>query len=227
MVVIQGCWELRSTSVGKKKRQTKNCMAAFHTHPRKSKNEYSVLQDTVSEARKKLHLASSYGHPTWPQETRTASSNLCRCSGQRHRPDKRGAWNYHEGQKCLESHHRNPTEVDLVSEWNRGITAGVGRGQSAPDTSHRDISPDLPGKERQRNRENGEEKKENRNWEGGKLKMKGGKLQNEERTYFFFFSLFKTTEICFGSTKIGLFSTGKSISRREKINLLRLCLWTP
>ena len=62
-VVTQGCWELLSTSVGKIKRQTKNCMETFHTYPRKLKNNNSDLQGTVSDARRKLHLASSCGHP--------------------------------------------------------------------------------------------------------------------------------------------------------------------
>ena len=39
--------------------------------------------------------------------------------------------------------------------------------------------------------------------------MKGGKFKIEERTFFFFFfllfSLFKTTEICFGCTKMKIF----------------------
>ena len=35
--------------------------------------------------------------------------------------------------------------------------------------------------------------------------------------FFFCFSLFKTTEICFGSTETGIFYREKSISRREKI----------
>ena len=70
-----------------------------------------------------------------------------------------------------------------------GVTAG-GRGAGCPpDTSHREISADLPhtlltgkflltygekrGKEK---RENGKEKKENQKREGGKLKMEGGKI---------------------------------------------------
>ena len=42
--------------------------------------------------------------------------------------------------------------------------------------------------------------------------MEGEKLQNVERTFFFFFciSLFKTTEICFGSTGKKHFTPGKN-----------------
>ena len=40
------------------------------------------------------------------------------------------------------------------------------------------------------------------------------KFKNEGRT--FFFSLFKTTKICFGSTKMEIFYREKSISRRKK-----------
>ena len=59
--------------------------------------------------------------------------------------------------------------------------------------------------------ENGEEKKKNRKREDGNWKWKEEKIQNEER-FSFFFSLVKTTEICFGSTKMGNFLPGKSIS---------------
>ena len=60
-----------------------------------------------------------------------------------------------------------------------GVTAGGGAGGRVPlDTSHREISAVLPGKERQ------------------------GKKGN---------SLFKTTEICFGYTKMGIFYREKAI----------------
>ena len=55
----------------------------------------------------------------WTQETWTGSNNLCGRSGQGHRPDNGWSCNYHEGQRCLESHRRRPTGVDLVSEWVR------------------------------------------------------------------------------------------------------------
>ena len=57
------------------------------------------------------------------------------------------------------------------------------------------------GKEK---RENGAEKKENQKREGEQFRME--KLQNEERTFFLFF--LKTTEICFGSTEMGIFLPG-------------------
>ena len=47
------------------------------------------------------------------------------------------------------------------------------------------------------------------------LKLKEEKLQNEKMT--FCFSLFKTTEICFGSTKMGIFYQDKAVHVREKI----------
>ena len=43
-----------------------------------------------------------------------------------------------------------------------------------PDTFHRELSGDLPGKKE--NMENGEEKKENQKREGRKFKMEGGKV---------------------------------------------------
>ena len=98
------------------------------------------------------------------------------------------------------------------------LTAGGGGGAECPsDTSHREISADLPGKERQ-----GE--KGNWGWKEGKLKKGRWKLENGRRKsykmrtwgedfffFFFSFSLFKTTEICFRSTKMGIFY-------REKIH---------
>ena len=72
------------------------------------------------------------------------------------------------------------------------ITDGAG-GRVPPDTSHREISDDLPGKERQGKRENREEKKENRKREGRKLNMEGGKVtkwgggEGEDLLFFFFF----------------------------------------
>ena len=81
--------------------------------------------------------------------------------------------------------------------------------------------------------ENWEEKKENCKMEGGKFEMEVGKVL---RTCFLFcFSLLKTTKICFGCTKMGIFypektfHAGKKIWKwndfapSEKIYLLRPC----
>ena len=98
------------------------------------------------------------------------------------------------------------------------------------DISHREISADLPGKERlEKKRKNGREKKENRKREFGILKMESAQGFQKWREdpffvclfgfclfvclfvlfcfvfvlFLFCFPLFKTTEICFGSTKMG------------------------
>ena len=63
------------------------------------------------------------------------------------------------------------------------------------------------------------EKKENCEREGGKKEMEVRKVIKRGEDFFFFFfafSLLKTTEICFGSTKMGIFYREKNISRREK-----------
>ena len=66
----------------------------------------------------------------------------------------------------------------------------------------------------------GAEKEENRKREGGKLKI-GGKVTKWEEDFpppfFFCCSLFKTTEICFGSTKMGIFYREKAFHARLKI----------
>ena len=53
--------------------------------------------------------------------------------------------------------------------------------------------------------------------------MEGGELQNEERT-FFRFSLLKTTEICFGSTKMGIFYQEKAFHAGKKSGKMTLPL---
>ena len=78
-------------------------------------------------------------------------------------------------------------------------------------------SADLLGKERQ-----GKMEQKRRKIEKGKMekwKWKEEKLQNAERTFFFLFccSLFKTTEICFGSTKIGIFYREKAFYTGKEI----------
>ena len=109
---------------------------------------------------------------------------------------------------------------------------GGGRGQSAPETSDREIFADVSGKKRQG--------KKGKGWKlrrkEGNCKMKGEKFEMEvvkiiksgedffflfffSFSFFFFFfcfSLLKTTEICFRLPK-WKFSTGKNILRREKI----------
>ena len=101
-----------------------------------------------------------------------------------------------------------------------GITGGGQGVRVPPETSDREIFADLPGKKRHGKRGKGVkiEKKNGKNgrWEieNGRWKSKSYKMR---RGLFFCFSLFKTTKICFGSTKMEIFYREKSISRREKI----------
>ena len=87
-----------------------------------------------------------------------------------------------------------------------GVTGGGAGGQSAPpETSDREIFADVSGKKRQGKKGKGV-KIEKRRWEIGNGSRKTS--ENEVRTFFFFFfcfSLLKTTKICFGSTKMGIF----------------------
>ena len=64
-----------------------------------------------------------------------------------------------------------------------------------------------------------EKKKENCKRERGKLKMEGGKVRKWFFFFFFFFcfSLFKTTKICFGSTKMEIFYQEKAFHAGKKI----------
>ena len=104
-----------------------------------------------------------------------------------------------------------------------GITVG-GREEECPlSTSHQEISAYLLGKARWKEKwKNGEEKKENQKREGGKFKMEGGK-DTKWGEYLFCFSLFKTIEICFGCTKMGIsywkknkhFTPGKKIRKND------------
>ena len=110
--------------------------------------------------------------------------------------------------------------VILLWEWtlyhNSDVTGGGGQGGRVPP---RDF---CPGKfcwrigkkeaiEEGKRGENWEEKKENWKREGGKLEMEVGKVIRRGKDFFFFFcfSLLKTTEICFGSTEMEIFYTGK------------------
>ena len=84
-------------------------------------------------------------------------------------------------------------------------------GKMSPDTSHWEIFADLRGKEREGRKGKWIGQKENRKREVGKLKMEGGKLQNEERT----FSLLKLLKFVLGLPKWE-FSTGKKHFRPGK-----------
>ena len=48
------------------------------------------------------------------------------------------------------------------------------------------------------------------------MKMEGGKVRVED-FFFFCFSLFKTTKICFGSNKLDIFYWEKAFHTRKKI----------
>ena len=79
-----------------------------------------------------------------------------------------------------------------------------------------------------------QKKKENRKKEGGKLKMEGGNVTKRGEDFFVLFlflffvsdlllllllfcSLFKRTEICFGSTKMEIFYRRKAFYAGKKI----------
>ena len=114
-----------------------------------------------------------------------------------------------------------------LGQW-RNKQVGEEGGTLPPETSDREISVDLPGKERQ-----GKMDQERRKIK----KMVRWKIENGRRKsykmrrgppLFFFFSLFKTTEICFGSTKMGIFYQERAfhISRQEKNQEIWLCpIW--
>ena len=112
--------------------------------------------------------------------------------------------------------------VSTHKQWRNRRGGGGGGGEECPppETSDREISADVPGKKRHgKNGKvgNRKEKKENCKGEGKKSKMGGesSKMRGED-LFFLHFSLFKTSEICFGSTKIENFLTGEKNSRREK-----------
>ena len=61
-------------------------------------------------------------------------------------------------------------------------------------------------------------KREVKNW-----KLKEEKLLGKDPCFFFFFSLFKMTKICFGSTKIEIFYQEKAFHAGKKNQEKWLC----
>ena len=97
-----------------------------------------------------------------------------------------------------------------------GVTDGGA--ECPPETSDWEISADLQGKERgKEKRENGAEKKENQKREGGKLKMEGGKFTKWGEDPFFLLFTFEHHWNLFWVYQNGSFLPGKNISRHEKI----------
>ena len=80
---------------------------------------------------------------------------------------------------------------------------------------------DLPGKERQGKKGNGEEEKENGKREGGKFKMEVEKSMKMSKfsLYFFAFHFFETTENCFGSTKKKISTWKKHFMRGKNLGM--------
>ena len=95
-------------------------------------------------------------------------------------------------------------------------------GRLPPETSDWGISADLPGKKRQgKNGKEGKMERKRRKIVKGKVEIENGrrgwKFQNKKRTFFFFcFSLFKTTKICFGSTRMEIFYRKKAFHAGKK-----------
>ena len=74
-------------------------------------------------------------------------------------------------------------------------------------------------------------RKEGKLWKGG-WKIGIGSRKSYKKRFFFCFSLLKTTEICFGSTKIGIFYREKHFTsgkHQEKLlcPLRKICLLRP
>ena len=99
------------------------------------------------------------------------------------------------------------------------VSGVTGRGQSTPQWL-------LTGKflltcleKRGENWEEKEKRKKEGKLKKGRwksYKMRREPFQNEEGTFFFCFSLFKTTKICFGSTKMEIFYRKKHFTLGEK-----------
>ena len=97
------------------------------------------------------------------------------------------------------------TYILIWPQWRNRRGAG---GQSTPhQTSDLEISADISGKESKENREKGAKKKEKENWKKKveNWKWKEEKLQKEVRA-----------EICFGSTKMGIFYREKAFHTGNK-----------
>ena len=114
---------------------------------------------------------------------------------------------------------------NVINSRVRGVVSGVtgggagAGGQSAPrDFWLGNFCWRIGKKEARKKGKRGEnweekkEKKENCEREGGKLELEVGKF-----FFFFCFSLLKTTEICFGSTKIRIFYREKAFHVGKKI----------
>ena len=108
------------------------------------------------------------------------------------------------------------------------VTGGGGGAECSSTLLTRKFLLTYQEKRGKEKRENWEEKKENWQREGGKLKMEVVKvIKWGEALFFFFFSsffffffcfsLFKTTEICFGSTKMEIFYREKAFHVGKKI----------
>ena len=112
-----------------------------------------------------------------------------------------------------------------TASWSSGITGG-GRGSRVPprDFWLGNFCRHTRKKEARKKRKRGKMEKKRRKIVKGKVenwKWKKGKFENEERT-FFFFSLFKTTKICFGATKMEIFYWEKAFHAGKKFRKMIL-----
>ena len=131
--------------------------------------------------------------------------------------------------------------IQYLTQW-RNRRGGGGRGAQCPP---RDFWPGnfcwliwkKIGKEKRVKIEKKRRKIVKGRWKGEKLEMEAGKVLKRGEAlfffFFFFFSLLKTTEICFGSTKMGIFYREKAFhagkKNQEKLlcPLRKICLLSP